>query len=88
MQFFINTIDGKIPIQILGQFMKTVITLTLLYLSLTAQGYQQGKIDMHGGSYDDSYKNTSVKRNFACMSDFLDKNSSSSTKKQKNSNYK
>jgi len=68
--------------------MKILIILTLVYLSLTAQGYQQGKIDMHGGSYEDGYKKSALKKDFACMSDFLDKNSSSQTKKLKSSTYK
>ena len=68
--------------------MKTLFTLALFYISLLAQEHQLGKIDMHGGNYDDKYQKTTPKKDFACMADFLDKNSSKATKKTDNRLYK
>ena len=67
--------------------MKTTLTLLFFLSSLVAQEYQQAKIDMHGGKYDSSHysEQNTHRKSFACMSDFLDKNSSKKTdvKKQK-----
>ena len=43
--------------------MKTLFTLALFYISLLAQEHQLGKIDMHGGNYDDKYQKTTPKKN-------------------------
>ena len=62
----------------------------LLTLSLTviAQDYPQGKIDMHGGKYDNynsigGYKDGGFRKSYGNMSNFLDKNSSKTKEKKK-----
>jgi len=66
--------------------MKIVFILVTIYATLGAD-YESGKIDMHGGSYNDVYqsrKNSFSDKNLG-MSSFLDKNVS---KKMKNTNEK
>jgi len=65
--------------------MKIIFILSLIMLSSMAQNYEQGKIDTHGGKYDNLYgkKNANFTNDIACMSDFLnrDKNSTKEDKK-------
>jgi len=63
--------------------MKIVFILLAIYATLSAN-YESGKIDMHGGSYDDVYQ--SRQNNFRNtnlgMSTFLDKNVSKKMKEE------
>ena len=67
--------------------MKTLWTLLLLSSSIFAQDaikYQQGKIDMHGGEFDNynsigGYKDGNFRNASSNLSRFLDKNTSKKT---------
>lgn len=65
--------------------MKIILILSLIVLSSMAEyGYEKGKIDTHGGQYDNQYeKKAGFTNDIACMSDFLnrDKNSTKEGKK-------
>ena len=57
------------------------LLLTLSFSILFAQDYPQGKIDMHGGKYDNyknigGFKDAGFAKPFGSMSKFLDKNTS------------
>ena len=58
--------------------MKTLFIAFIIAGSIFAREYTNGKIDMHGGDYEEHYprKAMPAKKSFACMADFLDKNSS------------
>jgi len=61
--------------------MKIILIWSLLVLSSMAEyTYEQGKIDTHGGKYDNLYgkKKAGFSRDVACMSDFLNKDKNSS----------
>ena len=55
------------------------IFLLISAVVLFATNYESGKIDMHGGndSYGFAKKKSGFNKNVACMSDFLDRNTSS-----------
>ncbi|MFK5938628.1 MAG: hypothetical protein QM497_09575 [Sulfurimonas sp.] len=59
-------------------------SLTVL-LSMADYSYEKGKIDTHGGQYDDAYtkKKAGFKSDIACMSDFLNRDKNSSKKSSK-----
>jgi len=63
--------------------MKTILLLGFLVISSIA--YEKGKIDTHGGQYDNLYgrEKSTFPKDIACMSDFLnrDKNSTQKSKK-------
>ena len=54
------------------------ILLLISSVVLFAANYESGKIDMHGGneSYSFTKKKGEFKKSIACMSDFLDRNTS------------
>ena len=64
-----------------------IFTLFLtLSLTLLAQNYPQGKIDMHGGQFDNynsigGYKDGGFRKQGFSMTSFLDKNTTKSIKK-------
>lgn len=67
--------------------MKTLIFLLGLGSFLVAQQYQQGKIDMHGGKFDNydsigGYKDGGFPKQSFRMTNLLDKNSTKSIKKK------
>ena len=67
--------------------MKTLIFLLGLSSFLTAQEYQKGKIDMHGGKFNSynsigSYKDGGFRKQSFGMSNFLDKNNTKSIQKK------
>lgn len=69
--------------------MQIFMLLLTLSLTLVAQDYQQGKIDMHGGKYEKynsigGYKDGGFRRPYENMSKYLDKNSSQTKEKKKN----
>jgi hypothetical protein len=71
--------------------MKTLWTLLLLSSSIFAQDaikYQQGKIDMHGGKYDNynsigGYKDAKLRYQSMNLSKLLDNNTSSKALEKK-----
>jgi len=57
------------------------IVLLIIGMLLFGASYESGKIDMHGGN--DSYgfaQKSGFKKDIACMSDFLDKNTTKTSK--------
>lgn len=68
--------------------MQIFMLLLTLNLTLIAQDYPQGKIDMHGGQYDNynsvrGYKDGGFRQSVGNISNFLDNNSSKTQKKKK-----
>ena len=71
--------------------MKILFIASLLFISLFAQDaikYQQGKIDMHGGKFDNynsigGYKDGDFRKQAMNLSKFLDKNSSAKASEKK-----
>jgi hypothetical protein len=65
--------------------MKIVLILSLLILSSMAESYEKGKIDTHGGKYDNLYgkKKAGFPNDIACMSDFLNRDKNSTKEGQK-----
>ena len=67
--------------------MKTLIFILGISSLLTALQYQKGKIDMHGGEFDNynsigGYKDGRIRKIPFGMSQFLDKNSTKSIQKK------
>ena len=72
--------------------MKSLFIFLTITLNLIAQNYQQGKIDMHGGKYDNynsigGYKDGGF-GNTKGLSMYLDKNSTKNLKKNYNQTKK
>ncbi|MFT5662034.1 MAG: hypothetical protein ACI9TV_002682 [Sulfurimonas sp.] len=68
--------------------MKILLFLLILNPFLQAQEYQQGKIDMHGGQYDNynsigGYKDGGFRKSHGNISNFLDKNTTKTIEKKK-----
>ena len=68
--------------------MQIFMLLLTLSLTLVAQDYQKGKIDMHGGQFDNynsigGYKGGGFRQAFSSMSKHLDKNTSKTKEKTK-----
>ena len=73
--------------------MKTVLFLLGLSPFILAQEYQKGKIDMHGGKFDNynsigGYKDGGFRKNSRNFSRLFDKNDSKKNQKKNTSNKK